>query len=76
MAAGGSTRIIVIAFFGNMLIAVSKFTAAAFTGASSMFAEGVHSTVDSGNQLLLLLGIKRAARPADGDQPAARAGSP
>ena len=69
MAAGGSTRVVLVAFVGNALIAVSKFIAAAFTGSSAMFAEGVHSVVDSGNQLLLLYGMKRATRPADERHP-------
>lgn len=69
MAAGGSTRVVLIAFIGNALIAVSKLSAAAFTGSSAMFAEGVHSVVDSGNQLLLLYGIKRSVRPADERHP-------
>lgn len=69
MAAGGSTRVVVIAFFGNALIAVCKLTAAAFTGSAAMFAEGVHSVVDSGNQLLLLYGIKRSGKPADARHP-------
>lgn len=69
MAAGGSTRVVFIAFIGNSLIAVSKLTAAAFTGSAAMFAEGVHSVVDSGNQLLLLYGIKRSSRPADDRHP-------
>jgi cation diffusion facilitator family transporter len=69
MASAGSTRVVLIAFGGNALIAVSKLTAAAITGSSAMFAEGVHSIVDSGNQLLLLYGIKRSARPADARHP-------
>ena len=69
MAAGQSTRIVVIAFVGNGLIAISKLLAAAFTGSSAMFAEGVHSVVDSGNQLLLLYGMKRSTRPADQRHP-------
>ena len=69
MAAGSSTRVVMIAFIGNALIAVSKLTAAAITGSSAMFAEGIHSIVDSGNQLLLLYGIKRSTRPADARHP-------
>lgn len=69
MAAGQSTRVVVIAFAGNALIAVSKLVASAITGSSAMFAEGVHSIVDSGNQLLLLYGMKRAVRPADDRHP-------
>ncbi len=69
MAASGSTRVIVIALIGNFAIAVSKFAAAAYTGASAMFAEGVHSLVDTGNQALLLYGVKRSTKPADDEHP-------
>ncbi len=61
----GSTRVLVIAFVANMGIAVAKFIAAGITGSSAMLTEGVHSLVDSSNQLLLLYGQKRAQRPAD-----------
>ena len=67
--ATGSTRVVVVAFIGNGLIAISKLAAAAYTGSSAMFAEGIHSVVDSGNQLLLLFGMKRATRPADRRHP-------
>ena len=67
--AGSSTRVVVIAFVGNGLIAISKLTASAITGSSAMFAEGIHSVVDSGNQLLLLYGMRRARRPADERHP-------
>lgn len=58
-----------MALVGNMLIAITKFTAAAFTGSSAMLSEGIHSLVDTGNQGLLLYGMKRAQRPADAQFP-------
>jgi cation diffusion facilitator family transporter len=67
--AGGSTRVVIAALLGNGAIAVTKFVASAITGSSAMFAEAVHSLVDTGNQTLLLLGLHRAARPADARHP-------
>lgn len=67
--ASGSTRVVIAALLGNSAIAVTKFIAATITGSSAMFAEGVHSVVDTGNQSLLLFGLKRARRPADERHP-------
>lgn len=64
MSAGGGTKAVVAALFANLGIAVAKFVAFTFTRSSSMLAEGVHSLADSGNQVLLLVGGKRAQREA------------
>ena len=64
-----SSKVLVIALAANVGIAVAKFVAAAITGSSAMLTEGVHSLVDSTNQLLLMYGQKRAAKPADEAHP-------
>jgi cation diffusion facilitator family transporter len=64
-----SIKSIIFALCANLAIAVSKLIAAAVTGSGSMMAESIHSLADSGNQLLLLLGIKHAKRPPSPDYP-------
>ena len=62
---GESTVAVVAAILANIAIGVVKFIASAITGSPAMFSEGVHSIVDSGNGLLVLLGIHRAKKPAN-----------
>lgn len=69
MSTEGSTRAIFAALSANIGIAITKFIAAAFSGSASMFAEGIHSVADSGNQILLLVGGKRSKRAATAEHP-------
>jgi cation diffusion facilitator family transporter len=64
-----SVKSIIFALCANLSIAAAKLVAAVLTGSGSMMAESVHSLADSGNQLLLLLGIKHAKRPPSPDYP-------
>lgn len=67
--ASGSKKVIYAALIANGIIAIMKFIAAAITGSSAMFSEGIHTTVDTGNQLMLLLGLRRATKTADKKHP-------
>ncbi|CAH0169921.1 Zinc transporter ZitB [Arthrobacter sp. Bi83] len=69
MAANGGTKAIVAALAANLTIAVMKFVAFLLTMSSSMLAEAIHSVADSGNQLLLLVGGKRAQKEASPEHP-------
>ncbi|MER5420586.1 cation diffusion facilitator family transporter [Streptosporangium roseum] len=69
MSAGGGTKAIIAALAANLAIAVAKFVAFLITTSSSMLAESIHSLADSGNQVLLLVGGKRAARDRTPEHP-------
>lgn len=69
MSTSGGNRAIVAALLANLGIAITKFIAFAFSGSSSMLAEGVHSLADTGNQLLLLLGGRKSRKVADDAHP-------
>lgn len=69
MAAAHSKTVVYAAFTGNLLVALTKFIAAWWTGSSAMLSEAIHSLVDTGNQLLLLYGLHRAELPPDDQHP-------
>ncbi|MCO4792439.1 MAG: cation diffusion facilitator family transporter [Bacteriovoracaceae bacterium] len=67
--ASGSKKVIYAALIANFLISICKFAGAFITKSSAMFSEGIHSLVDTGNQVLLLFGMKQAKKPADENFP-------
>ena len=67
--AAGSKKVIIAALIGNGLIAIAKFIASVITGSSAMLSEAIHSVVDTGNQGLLLFGLRRSKRKADARHP-------
>ncbi len=69
MDVSGSKKVIYAALAGNGLIAITKFAASMWTGSSAMLSEAIHSLVDTGNQGLILYGLKRSSRPADDRHP-------
>jgi len=68
-SASAAKLTVYVALAGNVAVAVTKFVAAAITGSSAMLSEGMHSLVDTINELLLLYGMKRASRPPDSLHP-------
>jgi cation diffusion facilitator family transporter len=65
MSSRSSRKVLYAALLGNLLVALTKVAAGALTGSSAMWSEAIHSLVDTGNEILLLYGMHRAARPAD-----------
>lgn len=64
-----SKRVVYVALIGNLLVTATKFVAAAISGSSAMLSEGLHSLVDTSNELLLMYGMKRAGQQPDHDHP-------
>ena len=64
-----STKSILYALVANGVIAIAKGMAAIVTNSGAMLAESIHSVADTANQLLLLMGMKRAKRPPSPDYP-------
>lgn len=68
-AGDGARKVVLAAMAGNLAIAITKFAAFGFTGSTAIFTEGIHSVVDTGDQILLLIGQRRAARPPNDAHP-------
>ncbi|MGB3693076.1 MAG: cation diffusion facilitator family transporter [Spirulinaceae cyanobacterium] len=69
MEAGATKKTIFVAMGGNLTIAIVKFITASISGSSAMLSEGIHSLVDTGNELFLLLGVRNSQKPADASHP-------
>jgi len=69
MSASGGSKAIIAAFLANLGVALAKFVAWALSGSASMLAEAIHSVADSGNQLLLMRGGRKAKKEADREHP-------
>src|SRR5271168_5396219 len=65
MSEPDARKVVIAALAGNVAIAICKFGAAYLSHSTSTLAEAVHSLADTGNQALLLVGMRLAARPAD-----------
>ena len=65
MKSQSSIRVVFVALIGNIIIAVAKFLVFIFSGSIAILSEAIHSFADTGNQILLLIGTKRAKKPAD-----------
>lgn len=67
--AASSKKVIIAALIGNLLVAISRYIVAFLTGSSAMLSERIHSIVDTGNQLLMMLGLKRSKKDATDEHP-------
>ncbi|MEU4241766.1 cation diffusion facilitator family transporter [Actinoplanes sp. NPDC026619] len=69
MAESSSSRTVIVAVIANLGIAVAKIVAALLTGSASMWAEAAHSVADTGNEILLFIGLRKSARGPDSERP-------